>query len=201
MKKIILLLFFYAVLMSKASYGQEYKCNDEGKKTTTIEVSDIISCSFEQEQDSDVFVLSSTDASRVKIRVSPPSGICTGVTDFTPSIEVYNSSNERIIARGTSGTCNIGTDSFTTMEGETYSVVISNNNQKTPIPYVLELQCISGSCVSSSLVQAEKYTSQFDGQQLSIPYVNVSGSNFWAKLKLISSSPLQFELEEAGQQK
>ncbi|MEE9336984.1 MAG: hypothetical protein V3U87_02810 [Methylococcaceae bacterium] len=198
MKRIILLLLCLAVLTSKTSYSQEYKCNNEGKNPTSVKVSDVISCSFEQEQDADIFLLSSTNASRINIRVSPPSGNCTGVTDFTPLIKVYNSSNEQIAARGTSGACNIGTESFTTIENETYSVVISDNNQQTPIAYTIELQCLSGSCISSSLVQAEEYTSKFDGQQLRIPYVDVDGSNFWANLKLISSSPVQFELTDLG---
>ena len=201
MKKIILPLLCLALLQSKVTYSQEYICNNEGKNPTSAKISDVISCSFEQEQDSDVFIISSTDASRINIRVSPPSGNCIAVSDFTPLIEVYDSSNNRVVAMGTGGTCNIGTESFTTVENETYSIIISDNNQQTPIPYTLELQCISGPCISSSLVQAEEYTSKFDGQELSIPFVKVGNSSFWAKLKLISSSPLQFELEDAGQQK
>lgn len=137
MKIILLPLFCLTALAPQIAYSQEYQCDNQGKNATSVRATDVISCSFEQEQDSDVFVLASTSPGGIKVRVSPPSGNCIGVPDFTPLIEVYNSSNVRVAARGTSGTCNIAIEEFTTVENETYSIIISLNNQQTPIDYTV----------------------------------------------------------------
>ncbi len=64
MKKTILSFLYLAVFatLPSLSWSQEIiDCNNVGKEQTLVELNNIISCSFEEEEDTDVFVLSSKD--------------------------------------------------------------------------------------------------------------------------------------------
>jgi hypothetical protein len=207
MKKTILSFLYLAVFatLPSLSWSQEIiDCNNVGKEQTLVELNNIISCSFEQEEDTDVFVLSSKDVNGILLKLSPPNGSCVDISGFNPQFEVFDSSNKLIATERVSYSgdqCVVRALNFSTRENEVYSIVVSGRNRQAPSPYELEFQCISGSCISSTLVQAKQCASEFDGQQLNIPFVTVGDSSFWARLNLISSSPLEFRLNDFGPNK
>ncbi|HHJ39290.1 MAG: hypothetical protein AXA67_12190 [Methylothermaceae bacteria B42] len=190
--------------ISSSVRASDLTCVNKGNEPTPVQIGDKVSCGFEQPNDVDVFVLSVSNESGVQIIVLPPDGSCEGIDYFDPEVEVFDSSN-RLIGKDFSlgsASCYLPSLRLFPVAGETYSIVVnSNNKQAQSGDYTVELKCISGDCISGKLVNAQKCSARYDGAHLDIPMVTVGESSYWAKLKLISSAPLTFELSEYGNNK
>ncbi len=191
--KLAILLLSSLFFLSTPISAAEISCPNNGE-AMDVQYGDTVNCSIESVADIDIFVIALTEGDFFSASIVPADNC----NELDISIRAFDINNNTQASENRNN-CTGTRIEFKVDKTGIYTITVSDWRDDDLGGYQVEFQCISGSCISQALLPKQECTASFDGSVFEVPYIEFSEKVFTANFKMISGSPLQFELTIAGE--
>lgn len=191
-----ILTAFTLTIIFPFAHADEINCDKNNINPVQVNYGDIINCSTSQSSDVDIYVLPVNKGDMVNVSLSLGDDCDT----YLAQLSVYNPDSISVASDGGYSQCYDTRVSFTASETQVYSITVSerDNSFKGSGDYRIVFQCISGSCIQTTLLTQDKCAATFINNSLHVPCLSLGAVSYWLDMPLISPNPIQFQLNNFG---